>query len=209
MNHENTNNDTAEIAQIHTPGKLLKAAREARSRVQSDIAKKMHLSVQVIKDIENDDYTHVPALIYMRGYLRSYARLLEIPEETILQAFEAMDIAKEPEIHDHPLNKAALPIYKQLRSSKRRAVKWVSFFVSLLLVFMVVMWWQGQKSHVYSTAKPNTLLKASKQSIPIVKINSDQQTKQTHKKINNKERRVSFHKNSKRTLVPTYKVESV
>lgn len=71
-----------------TPGKLLAAAREARPFSQEDIAKQMRLSVAAIQDIERDDYTRFAALPFVRGHLRTYAKLVGVSEAHVLEALE-------------------------------------------------------------------------------------------------------------------------
>jgi cytoskeleton protein RodZ len=72
-----------------TPGQLLSAAREARSLSQSDIAKQTCLSVQSINELEHDNYAQIGARTFVRGYLCSYARLVNVSEKQILDALDA------------------------------------------------------------------------------------------------------------------------
>lgn len=71
-----------------TPGKLLSAAREARSFSQDDIAKQMRLSVQAIQDMEQDNYMRFAAPTFVRGHLRTYAKLVGVSETHVLEALE-------------------------------------------------------------------------------------------------------------------------
>lgn len=82
---EKKNESTFSIA----PGQLLAAAREARSLSQADIAKQTRLSVQAINDIEKDDYAQIGVRTFVRGYLCSYARLVNVSEKQILEALDA------------------------------------------------------------------------------------------------------------------------
>ncbi|MEE4360773.1 MAG: helix-turn-helix domain-containing protein, partial [Pseudomonadales bacterium] len=71
------------------PGAMLCAAREARGLSQRDLADTMNLSVSTIRALEEDDYERLPRSAFVRGYLRSYARLLTIAPEPLLDAYEA------------------------------------------------------------------------------------------------------------------------
>lgn len=64
-------------------GARLKAAREARRLTAQTVAKQLKLDVSVIDALENDDRQHLPAPIFVQGYLRSYARLLDLPEDEL------------------------------------------------------------------------------------------------------------------------------
>lgn len=64
---------------------LLVAAREAQSLSQEEIAKQTRLSLDMIKRIESADFDNL-APIYIRGYLRSYARVVNMPEAQLSEA---------------------------------------------------------------------------------------------------------------------------
>ncbi len=74
-------------------GEILKKARENKGLSQDDVVKRLRLKLQIIQDIENDHYENISALVYMRGYLRAYSRLLGLNEDEILLAFSELGIA--------------------------------------------------------------------------------------------------------------------
>jgi len=71
------------------PGALLKTAREARDMTQQDISDTLNLMVRVIADIEAERWSQLPPAAFSRGYLRAYAKLLELDPEAIVRAFDA------------------------------------------------------------------------------------------------------------------------
>lgn len=139
------------------PGAILQAARKAKKLSLADVAKRLRLSLQCVKDIENDDYTHGVALIYIRGYLRSYARLVETSPSNVIDAFETMNLEKKFKRAKSDKEKIMFqqmePIpSKQTRFISWRATRWISSVVVLILVVLVAMWWQGQRKYtLYST----------------------------------------------------------
>lgn len=70
------------------PGSRLRHAREQKNISVEQIANKLFLDVNVIKALEIDDYTSLPSTIFVRGYLRNYAKVLDIPPETVLESYE-------------------------------------------------------------------------------------------------------------------------
>jgi len=155
-------NESKQSSSQHTPGQRLRAARDMLGWSQSDVATKLRLSVQTIKDIEQDDYSHMSALIYVRGYLRSYARAMNQPADEIIGLFDALKI-EEPNPYERLLRtENALPISSGPRrghraQSNRHWLRWTSLGLVVLLIAMVVMWWQGQKHHLHSQAANTTL----------------------------------------------------
>ena len=70
----------------------LRAAREERGLSVDEVAHDLHLDRNIILALESADYEGLGAPVFVRGYLRSYARLLELPEEDIVAAFDAPEI---------------------------------------------------------------------------------------------------------------------
>lgn len=69
-------------------GQRLRAAREARGWSGADVATRLHLPIQIVQTIEADRFDAIGHRIYLRGYLTSYLRLVDLPTilvETVLQ----------------------------------------------------------------------------------------------------------------------------
>lgn len=73
-----------------SPGQILQRARISKGMTPEEVASSLHLSVRWIEDIEKDQFAYAPAVTYIRGYLRAYARLLAVQVDTVLDAFDAM-----------------------------------------------------------------------------------------------------------------------
>jgi len=69
-------------------GQRLRAARESRGWSAADVASRLHLPIQIVQKLEADRFDAVGHRIYLRGYLTSYVRLLDLPAvlvESVLQ----------------------------------------------------------------------------------------------------------------------------
>lgn len=60
-------------------GQRLRAAREKLGLSCDDVAARLKLQARLIRRIEEDDYSGMAHAVYLRGYLTSYARLLDMP----------------------------------------------------------------------------------------------------------------------------------
>ncbi|MDZ7663392.1 helix-turn-helix domain-containing protein [Thiohalophilus sp.] len=90
------------------PGKRLREAREARNLSREQVAHQLHQEVSTIVALEEDDYARLPGKTYVLGYLRSYARLLQLPESEIIAAVqidhvETSDLLPEHIDYDKPV----------------------------------------------------------------------------------------------------------
>lgn len=72
------------------PGERLKNARQALGLTVAEVAAHLKLSEKKIEALERGDADSVAAPVFVAGYLRSYARLLELSEELVLADFQAL-----------------------------------------------------------------------------------------------------------------------
>lgn len=73
-----------------SPGARLQKAREAKQLTVAEAANKLNLSPGVVKALEADDYRALPNATFVKGYLRSYARILDIPGEELVRSYESI-----------------------------------------------------------------------------------------------------------------------
>lgn len=60
-------------------GERLRIERERRGWSCEEVASRLKLQISLVKRIERDDYNGIAHAVYLRGYLSSYARLLDLP----------------------------------------------------------------------------------------------------------------------------------
>jgi cytoskeleton protein RodZ len=84
-------------------GATLAAARQARGASVEDVARALKLSVAQVKAIEADDPSQLPSAVFVRGFIRNYARLLKLDITPLLPArVPAMTPPDEHLMHYRP-----------------------------------------------------------------------------------------------------------
>lgn len=78
------------------PGEKLRLAREARELSVADVAANLKLTPEKISALEEGNIDAFAAPVFVAGYLRAYARLLELSETEVLSDFERLMPAEEP-----------------------------------------------------------------------------------------------------------------
>lgn len=135
------------------PGLLLLRARQSSGLSIEDVAAQLRLPLHIIIDIEKDDYSTM-IFTFTRGYLRAYARLLNVSAEDIIDAFNNLELKETPRLQSpltYDIGKDAK--FKDRKSSSHdRIVRWVSFLVIVILVVMVGLWWHNQAATPMSSA---------------------------------------------------------
>lgn len=74
-------------------GQRLKEARLARQLTIEEVAGQLHLQVRHLDALEQQDLSRLPGPSYICGYLRSYAKFLQLPSNEIVENY--------PGVHEH------------------------------------------------------------------------------------------------------------
>ena len=75
--------------ELSTIGKICLDARVKKSLTQEQASTILKLRVKIIKDFENGDEIDLPGLTYKVGFVRSYARLLDLDGDFLVQEFKS------------------------------------------------------------------------------------------------------------------------
>jgi cytoskeleton protein RodZ len=120
------------------PGAQLREARHRANFSLEDVSAELHLNPETVRALEENCFEDLPAPAFVRGYIRSYARLLNLPPGPILEAYDRKgftaptivpDIARQPQA-----------------KSTDVPVRLATYLVAAGLVVMVVMWWQSREA---------------------------------------------------------------
>lgn len=69
-------------------GALLRRARERQGLGEDEIIRRIGLPRHTLRALEADDYAALPALVYVRGYLRAYCDILGLRQSPVLACFD-------------------------------------------------------------------------------------------------------------------------
>ncbi len=75
-----------EVSSQQEPGDSLRQAREAAGLTTKDVADSLNLLLSNIEAIEANQYEHMNAGIFIRGYVKSYARFVGLDPEPLVAA---------------------------------------------------------------------------------------------------------------------------
>ncbi|MCL2325370.1 MAG: helix-turn-helix domain-containing protein [Proteobacteria bacterium] len=74
---------------METPGTMLKREREARGLTIRELAEVTRIPEGSLIAIENNAFDGFPAEVFVRGFLRNYARELSLPIDAVIQSYDA------------------------------------------------------------------------------------------------------------------------
>jgi len=121
--------DTESLAMA--PGQILKRAREGKNLTVAAIATLMNLDLRTIEALERGELSKLPAPIFVRGYLRGYARLVDVAESTVLEAYQAQ-APSEP--MPRSVGMSRVPVRPAFRAT---SVSWKGVLTTLLVLVAV------------------------------------------------------------------------
>jgi cytoskeleton protein RodZ len=126
-----------------TAGQLLRQAREQRKLSVAEVALQLNLRVTLIAQIEADQLDSSMLITFVRGYLRAYARLVKLPEQQVLQAYEQQ--TGSPAEPTKPMRTFS---NRTARQATENRFMWLTYAIGLILLLMLVLWWWQRASPV-------------------------------------------------------------
>lgn len=134
----------AEAALAATPGATLAAAREASGLSVVQVAEQMRISPRQVEAIEADRYGELPGAVFVRGFVRNYARLLKLDPVPLLHALEPA-LGGDVPLRAHEIA-GTLP--ETVRRSHHSRLWLVVFALVAALAAAAAMydWWRGRSS---------------------------------------------------------------
>jgi len=71
-----------------SPGQKLMKIREELGLSHSRVADALHMTAHYVKALENDEYDKLPGKTFIKGYIRSYAKLLNTDVDEVMRCYE-------------------------------------------------------------------------------------------------------------------------
>lgn len=127
-----------ETAEQLQPGAALRQAREARGLSVQQAAEALFLSAAAVRALEAEQWAQLPAPVFVRGYIRAYARLLALQQDALVQAYDALSpTSTATAAADEAAQWGSLD---KLRF-RRLGLMWAIILLLLVGVGAALIWW--------------------------------------------------------------------
>ncbi|GKW23985.1 cytoskeleton protein RodZ [Pectobacterium polonicum] len=173
MNTEATQNTT----EAKLPGERLREARERLGLTQQTIAERLCLKITTVRDIEDGTTPADLAPTFLRGYIRSYAKLVHLPEDDLLPIVDKQAVPKT--ISVSPMQSFSLKKSRKKRDGWLMTITWL---VVLVVLGLTGAWWwqnhQAQQAEINSMVDHASSVQAQTegQSVPLMDNSAPQET---------------------------------
>ncbi len=112
-------------------GARLKRERESQGLSMFEAARALRLSEKQVAALEADDYSKLPGRTFVRGFIRNYARLVQLDPEPLM-AHLAFDKEEESRQIQAPSQKISF--------SEHQAKPWLKWLLMAFVIVAVVSW---------------------------------------------------------------------
>ncbi|MDH5564838.1 MAG: DUF4115 domain-containing protein [Nitrospirota bacterium] len=148
-------------------GEYLKQAREKKGFSLERLASQTRIPERHLQALESDDFGNLPAKVFAKGFVRSYAKALGLNEEEALQRFlQTSGTFYERSQPEHP------HVQVKLEAAPRQNINWTLVVVVLLAIAAGAFWYELPKQQVSPIALPepevSSTIKAIEEPIPSV-----------------------------------------
>jgi cytoskeleton protein RodZ len=126
-------------------GERLKTAREALQLTEKEVAARLYLNVDIILLIENESFEPLPPKVFVRGYIRSYARLLNFPEDEITLLLQDLEVAMPP-------SNTITPPTPSVNHRNGRYLHGLTCLIIVILCVLVSLWWHSHSHYIINSA---------------------------------------------------------
>lgn len=132
-----------EPVSVSSIGQTFAAARAAQGLAIIDVERQLKLGAKQIEALEADDFSSMPGKTFARGFIRNYAKLLQIDAAPLLQAYQQRAPAE---------TLAISAVSQQIEISTGVSKRWMLYggaiAVGMVLVALLVyQWMQGDPPH--------------------------------------------------------------
>jgi len=155
--------ELSEDMEVVGPGLMLSDARAKLSLSVEDVAERLKFKKVLVENIEQDIFDQKLPATYNRGYLSSYAKLVNVDKDEVLSAYDMLGVA---EVQRSEMQSFSNLTEKQAEHSR---LMWFSYFIVALLFGLMVLWWMQEPKQLVDGITPQ-----EPKVVVSTKVNSDE-----------------------------------
>ena len=119
-------------------GEYLKHAREKKRLSLEQIASQTRIQEHHLQALESEDFANLPAKVFAKGFVRSYAKALGLDEEEALQCF----LETSGTFYDRNEPEQSQPhVQVKLESAPRQNINWNLVVAALVVIAAIAVWY--------------------------------------------------------------------
>ena len=168
MNTEQDTQTPEAAAPVLEAGTILKNRRESLGLTQQQVSSRLKLRVSLIQQIEDNQFDSDQVATFMRGYVRSYAKYVNLDEKVVL---EALDHAGDVQHQEQEMMSFSRKTKTEKHNSRIMLLTWSIFAV--IAGISSLWWWQNQQQ---DTLSQSFLAEETAEEVVVDDLSDDQLT---------------------------------
>jgi len=142
-----------------TLGRYLQEARQARGLDLRDAAQQTRISAHFLKALEAEDFSKLPGEVFVKGFLKSYAKFLRLNESEVMMKYAELGQKPSPPAVPGPAEppEAAAGVLKRPAKIPIEPLIWGAAIVLILALFLFTALPERQSKDTRQAAPPTGL----------------------------------------------------
>ncbi len=149
---------TEEINLVVGPGAILKEARETGGLTEQQVADKLNFRLRLVQNIEVDIFDRSLPEAFNRGYLKSYAKLVNISETVVLNSYDQLAEVQSQCAGMQSFSKGTE------KQAEHKLLMWITYLILAIFLTATVVWWlqtPSEQPEPIAAEKVNQVAKVS------------------------------------------------
>ncbi|WP_261882623.1 cytoskeleton protein RodZ [Vibrio pelagius] len=155
-------------APVLEAGTILKNRRESLGLTQQQVSSRLKLRVSLIQQIEDNQFDTDQVATFMRGYVRSYAKYVNLDEKVVL---EALEHSGDVQHQEQEMMSFSRKTKTEKHNSRIMLLTWSIFAV--IAGISSLWWWQNQQQ---DTLSQSTVTEESAEEVVADELNDESLT---------------------------------
>ena len=130
-------------------GEFMRGARESAGLSIDELAERTSIRAGLLREIENNNFTHCGGDTYARGHLRNIAAVISVDAHTLIDLYNSEHSSEVRKIHDMLVENNVTRI-----PTERKTVSWKSLAIASIVVLAVIAGGQIIISNSKTTVSP-------------------------------------------------------
>ena len=126
--------ELSEDIEVIGPGQMLADGRKALGMSQENVAQRLNFRLSLVDNIENEIFDNNIPATFNRGYLRNFAKLVNVCEADVISSYEMLDVAAK--------QGAEMQSFSQntKREAENSRIMWVSYLIIAIIIGSTLVW---------------------------------------------------------------------
>src|SRR5512135_1703437 len=138
----NAGKEPAQQPAVLNVGMMLREARERLGLSVQDVAERIKFAPKQVEALEANDFAHLPQATFLRGFVRSYARMLHLDEAMLIAALPA-ELSRQVDTKPQ----TAEVVFPTMQSLRNVNVMWLAGALGVALVLgLFVLLHDGERT---------------------------------------------------------------